>query len=171
MGKIQPLKFPVLLDPTYAVDDFNCGDESLNNYIKRYAYFNNQNSSARTYVTTREGKVVGYYTLTPGSVNKKDVPLRVGKGLANHPVSVIILARLAVDQTEQGIGLGKALLRDALLRIVSAADIIGGRSVLVHAKDKNAKAFYEHFGFEPSPIDQFHVYLLLKDIKKTLESV
>lgn len=81
---------------------------------------------------------------------------------------MIILARLAVDKTEQGTGLGKALLRDALVRIVAAADSIGGRAILVHAKHERAKSFYEYFGFESSPIDPLHLYLLIKDIKKTL---
>src|SRR5258707_70437 len=90
-----------------------------------------------------------------------DSALKEAEELANHPIPVIILARLAVDKDEQGSGIGKGLLKNALLRIVHAADIIGGRAVLVHAKDKQAKLFYEHFGFEPSPIDDFHLYLLL----------
>ena len=171
MNKSDPLKSPVLLEEPHALEDFDCGIEALNAYLKKFAYINNQNSSARTYVATKHNRVDGYYTLTPGSVSKKESPERIGKGLANHPIPVIILARLAIDQGEQGTGLGKGLLRDALLRIVAAADIIGGRAVLVHAKDNQAKSFYEHFGFEPSPIDQFHLYLLLKDIKKTSQSL
>ncbi|MBI3617798.1 MAG: GNAT family N-acetyltransferase [Candidatus Omnitrophica bacterium] len=169
MNRSCPLKSPVLLEGSHAVDDFDCGVEALNAYLKEFAYINNQNSSARTYVAAKNNRAVGYYTLTPGSVSKKESPERIGKGLASHPIPVIILARLAIDRKEQGTGLGKGLLRDALLRIITAADIIGGRAVLVHAKDNQAKSFYEHFGFEPSPIDQFHLYLLLKDIKKTLE--
>lgn len=167
-NKAQPLKAPVPLEAFHAIDDFDCGDEALNTYLRKFARINNQNSSARTYVTARNERVVGYYTLTPGAVTKQEAPQRVGKGLADHPLPVIVLARLAVDKSEQGTGLGKGLLKDALLRIVGAADIIGGRAVLVHAKNSQAKSFYEHFGFEPSPIDQFHLYLLLKDIKKTL---
>ncbi len=106
--------------------------------------------------------------MTPGAVSKAETPHRVGKGLANHPVPVIIIARLAVDKTEQGHGIGKALVRDALLRIVDAAEIIGGRAVVVHAKDAEAKRFYEEFGFEPSPIDLLYLFLLIKDVKKTL---
>jgi GNAT superfamily N-acetyltransferase len=166
---LPPLKPPVLLDTSHVTDDFDCGVEALNEYLKRFAYVNNQNSSSRTYVAVRETRVVGYYTVTPGAVVREDTPLRVAHGLARHPVPVIVLARLAVDRTEQGIGLGKALLKDALLRIVQAADLIGGRAVLVHAKNERAKAFYQRFGFEPSPIDDLHLYLLLKDIRKTLE--
>jgi predicted N-acetyltransferase YhbS len=81
---------------------------------------------------------------------------------------VILLARLAVDQTEKGKGLGAALLKDALLRSLQAADIIGCRAVLVHAKDQQAQAFYRKYGFESSPIDEFHLYLLIKDIQASL---
>lgn len=168
MNRGSSLSIPALLQKFHSVDNFDCGDDSLNDYLKRFAIINNQNGSSRTYVTTKGNRVAGYYTLTPGSVNKADVPHRIGKGLANYPVPVIVLARLAVDKAEKGAGIGKGLLRDALLRIISAADIIGGRAVLVHAKDKHAKSFYEYFGFEVSPIDKFHLYLLLKDIKKTL---
>jgi ribosomal protein S18 acetylase RimI-like enzyme len=165
---MDKLKSPILLDRHHNVNDFDCSSDPLNNYLKNFALINNQNGSARTYITTKGDKVVGYYTLTPGSVLKATTPHRVGKGLAAHPVSVIIIARLAVDKTQQGYGIGKALVRDALLRIIDAAEIIGGRAVLVHAKDTQAKHFYEKLGFEPSPIDPLHMYLLIKDIKKTL---
>jgi GNAT superfamily N-acetyltransferase len=116
-------------------------------------------------VTTRDNRVVGYYTLAAGSVRRDDAPPRVIKGQANHPLPVILLARLAVDRTEQGKGLGAALLKDALLRSAQAADIVGCRAVLVQAKDQQAQAFYRKYGFEPSPVDELHLYLLMKDIK------
>ena len=165
---MDKLRSPLLLDQHHAVDDFDCGAEPLNNYLKNFALTNKQNGSARTYVTIRSGNVVGYYTLTPGSVIKATAPHRVGKGLAGHPIPVIIIARLAVDKGEQRKGLGKALVRDALLRIIDAAEIIGGRAVLVQAKDAQARRFYEQLGFEPSPVDTLHLYLLIKDIRKTL---
>ena len=168
MRKNLPFNAPELLQDFHITDNFDCGEENLNSYLQRFALINNQNASSRTYVISKDNRVIGYYTLTPGSVSKEESPARIGKGLANHPIPIIILARLAVDKTEKNTGKGKGLLKDALLRIVNAADIIGGRAVLVHAKNKQAKSFYEHFGFEPSPIDQFHLYLLLKDIKKTL---
>lgn len=168
MTKKLPLNAPILLSPSHEVESFDCGAEALNIYLKKFASINNQNSSSRTYAALRANQVAGYYTLTPGSVAREQAPQRVGKGLANHPVPIIILARLAVDKTEQGTGLGKGLLQDALLKIVNAAEIIGGRALLVHAKDERAKSFYEHFGFEPSLTNPFHLYLLLKDIKKTL---
>lgn len=95
---------------------------------------------------------------------------RISKGLAKHPIGVILLARLATDTQEQGKGLGKALLKDALLRIMSAADAIGARAVLVHAIDEKARKFYEHFGFERSPVNEFELMLLMKDLRAQIES-
>ncbi|MDD5130756.1 MAG: GNAT family N-acetyltransferase [Candidatus Omnitrophica bacterium] len=169
MSKKPSLAAPALLQTSHCVSDFDCGNQALNTYLKRYAIINNQNGSAKTYVTARGNQVIGYYTLTIGSVSKQDAPLRVGKGLAGYPVPVVIIARLAVDKTEQGSGIGRALLQEALLRVTYAADSIGGRAVLVHAKDQAARSFYEYFGFQRSPIDEFHLYLLLKDIEKTLK--
>jgi predicted N-acetyltransferase YhbS len=88
--------------------------------------------------------------------------------LAAHPVPVILLARLAVDGSEQRQGLGAGLLKDALLRATAAADIIGCRAVMVHAKDDKAQAFYQRFGFEVSPTDPFRLFVLMKDVKASL---
>jgi len=105
-----------------------------------------------------------YYTLAAGSVRRDDTPPRVVKGLGNYPVPIILLARRAVDRGEQGKGLGAALLKDAILRAAQAADIVGCRALLVHAKDQAAQAFYRRFGFESSPVNELHLYLLMKDI-------
>lgn len=112
---------------------------SLNDYLRKYAFQNHRNRSARTYVATRGNQVVGYYTLAAGSVRREDVPPRVAKGLTNHPVPVILLARLAIDRAEQGKGLGSALLKDALLRTAHAGEIVGCRAMLVHAKDQTRR--------------------------------
>jgi GNAT superfamily N-acetyltransferase len=165
---LQPLQSPVLLEATHDHSAFDCGAAPLNDYLCKYAFQNHQNRSARTYVTLRGNQVVGYYSLAAGSVARAEVTARVAKGLANHPVPIFLLARLAVDQTEQGKGLGAALLKDALLRSLQAADIVGCRAILVHAKDAAAQAFYRKYGFESSPVDEFHLYLLLKDIKANL---
>jgi GNAT superfamily N-acetyltransferase len=111
---------------------------------------------------------VGYYSLAAASVLRDEATERVAKGLAKHPIPVILLARLAVDQAEKGKGLGTAILKDALLRSLQGAEVIGCRAVLVHAKDQAAQAFYRRFGFESSPIDKFHLFLLIKDIKAVL---
>jgi len=147
---------------------FDCGNPTLTNWLRKFAWTNQQADSAKTYVALAEDRVVGYYALTTGSVHKHESPERIVKGLANHPVGVILLARLAVDYTQQGMGLGKALLFDALKRTEEAADIIGVRAVLVHAIDDAARRFYEHFNFDASPIDPFQLMLLLKDLRKAL---
>lgn len=150
--------------------EFDCGEhESLNEWLRRYALVNQQNDSARTYVVHRANRVVGYYSLAPGSIRKQEASVRIAKGLASHPIGIILLARLAVDQPERNTGLGKALLKDALTRAVHAADTIGARAVLVHAIDNDARSFYRHFGFEESPLDPVHLMLLMKDIRASLK--
>jgi GNAT superfamily N-acetyltransferase len=148
---------------------FDCGGhESLNDWLKRFALGNQRNESARTYVVHRNHLVAGYYSISAGSVSVEEAPARISKGLARHPIPVILLARLAIDKSEKGTGLGKALLKDALLRTTRAADIVGARAVLVHAIDEAARMFYLHFGFEPSPIHELQLMLLMKDLRKSL---
>jgi len=158
------------ISESHDLSRFDCGGhESLNDWLKRFAITNQKNESARTYVVHRNGAVVGYYSISAGSVSVEDAPARIAKGLARHPVPVILLARLAVDKSEKGTGLGKALLKDALARIAQAADIVGARAVLVHAIDEPARKFYEHFDFEPSPVHELQLMLLMKDLRKALE--
>ncbi len=147
---------------------FDCGKEELNRFLKRFALINQQANSAQTYVACRGSVVVGYYSLTVGGVAHKDTPERVSRGMARYPIPVIILARLAVDKREQGKGIGKGHLKDALLRTAQAAEIAGIRALLVHAKDEEALAFYERFDFEPSPTDPHHLFLLVKDIRRII---
>ena len=147
---------------------FDCGNATLNTWLQKFAWFNQQADSSKTYVAIGEDGLAGYYSLTAGSVHKSESPERIAKGLANHPVGVVLLARLAVDSSHQGKGLGKALLFDALKRVEEAADIVGVRAVMVHAIDEEARKFYEHFEFDPSPIDPFLLMLLLKDLRKAL---
>lgn len=147
------------------VASFDCGEPSLNQFLQRYALLNQRANSAQTYVCCQGGEVAGFYSLVVGSVEMSDVPERVAKGLARYPVPVMILARLAVDTRCQGRGLGRALLKDALLRTLQAADIAGIRAILVHAKDEAARQWYARWDFEPSPTDPLHLYLLIKDLK------
>lgn len=165
----DPPTEPVPLTAGHDRAAFDCGAAPLNEYLHRHAVPNQQNRSARTYVSGRADRVVGYYTLAAGAVARADAPDRVAKGLANHPVPVILLARLAVDRSEQWQGLGKGLLRHAVQRVAQAAELIGCRALLVHAKDAGAKAFYEKFGFTPSPTHDLHLFLLLKDLLATLD--
>lgn len=158
------------LSATDNVDTFDCGSPALNQFLQRYALLNQKANSAQTYVCSVEGVVVGFYSLAVGSVELESAPARVSKGLARHPVPVMILARLAVDLVHQRKGLGQALLKDALLRTAQAADIAGIRALLVHAKDEAARQWYESWEFEPSPTNSFHLFLMLKDLKSLLGS-
>jgi GNAT superfamily N-acetyltransferase len=148
----------------HQLDAFDCGREALNRFLKRHAWDSQQSGSAQTYVLAKDLAVGGYYSLAAGSVTHDEATARVKKGQARHSIPVILLARLAVDVSLQGRGVGPALLKDALLRTASAADSIGARAMLVHAKDENARSFYEHFDFEPSPGDPFHLLLIMKDL-------
>ena len=150
------------------VDELDCAQPALNQFLQRYALVNQKANSAQTYVCCQADRVVGFYSLAAGSADPESVPPRVMKGLARHPVPVLILARLAVDQNHQGKGLGKALLKDALLRTAQAADIAGIRCLLVHAKDEAARQWYAAWDFEPSPTDPYHLFLMLKDLKALL---
>ncbi|MGA8431073.1 MAG: GNAT family N-acetyltransferase [Candidatus Sulfotelmatobacter sp.] len=157
------------LSEVHNLSRFDCGGhESLNDWLRRFALLNQKNDAARTYVVHRDGFVVGYYSVAAGSVSLEESPSRIAKGLARHPIPVILLARLAVDRAEQGTGLGKAMLKNALQRIANAADIVGAPAVLVHAIDEQARKFYLHFGFEPPPVHEMHLMLLMKDLRKAL---
>ncbi len=147
---------------------FDCGKTALNDWLVRYAWQNQQADAAKTYVTSRGNRVVGYYSLVASSVRRSDAPERIAKGLANHPIGVILLARLALDVAEKGQGLGKALLKDALVRTAQAAEIVGVRALLVDAIDDEARRFYMHFNFEPSSVGPMHLMLLMKDLRAML---
>jgi GNAT superfamily N-acetyltransferase len=150
------------------VDAFDCGQAALNQFLQRHALVNQKANSAQTYVCCQGNRVAGFYSLAVGSVDVKDAPSRVMKGLARHPAPVMILARLAVDREHQRKGLGRALLRDALLRTAQAADIAGIRWLLVHAKDDAARQWYESWESEASLTDPYHLFLTLKDLKSLL---
>jgi GNAT superfamily N-acetyltransferase len=166
-----PLSQVEALAQSHDLGPFDCGTHaSLNDWLKRFAWGSQQSETSRTYVVHRSGRVVAYYSIATGSARREDAPTRVAKGLASHPVPIILLTRLAVDKREQGTGLGKAMLKDALVRIAGAADIVGARAVLVHAIDAEAAAFYRRFGFEPSPANDLHLMLLMKDLRMGLRT-
>lgn len=153
------------LAATDTVKGFDCGQVELNQFLQRFALTSQQANSAQTYVCCQAGAVVAYYSLAVGSVEPRSATVRVVKGMAQRPVPVMILARLAVDRGHQHIGLGQALLKDALVRTAQAADIAGIRALLVHAKDAAARSWYQQWEFEPSASDPLHLFLLLKDLK------
>jgi GNAT superfamily N-acetyltransferase len=158
----------------HVVDSFDCGREALNRFLIRYAWQSQQSGASQSYVALAgsggEEQVVGYYTLVVGQVEYDDAPERLKKGLSRHPVPLMLLARLAVAVDWQGKRLGSGLLKDAMLRTLQAADIAGIRAFAVHAKDDEAKAFYERFDFVASPSDPYHLFRLLKDIRAALSA-
>ena len=157
------------LTKVHDLSSFDCGTPSLNEWLQRFARQNQQADAAKVYVAHhRDNIVVGYHSLTASSVRRDDAPARVVKGLANHPIGVVLLGRLAVDRGQKGKGLGRALLLDALTRTAQAAGTIGIRALLVHAIGEDAKRFYLHFNFEVSPVDSMHLMLLLKDLRALL---
>ena len=160
---------PEKLSANHVLGEFDCGRPALNEWLRRYALLNQQAETSRTFVVCSEKKVVGFYSLVVGAVDHVAATARVAKGVARHPVPVMILARLGVDTRYKGQGIGKGLLKDALLRTVQAADLAGIRAILVHAKDDGARAFYEKIGFESSPLDPLQLMLLMKDVRKTIK--
>lgn len=160
---------PVPLARGHRADAFDCGKPPLNEFLTRYALQNQAGGSARTYVVlAEEQRVIAYYSLAPGAVAVEDTPERVSKGQPRHPIPVILMARFAVDAAYQGRGLGRALFFDALARALHGAEEIGGRAFFVEAKDDDAAVFYRRFGMEPSPFDPHRLFLLFKDVRKTL---
>ena len=163
-----PLSAVELLASNHDVAEFDCGKHgSLTEWLKRFARMNQASGDTRTYVVHREFAVVGYYSLAPGSIARKQATVRASKS-APDPIPIVLLARLAVDQREQRQGLGPALLKDALQRAYAGAEIIGGRAILVHAIDPEAAMFYRKYGFESCPGFELHLMLLMKDVRASL---
>jgi GNAT superfamily N-acetyltransferase len=152
----------------HPVEGFDCGHEALNRYLIRFALANRRASTAQTYLGLADDRVIGFYTLAVGEVAFDDAPEGLGKGLACHPIPIMLLARLAVGRAWQGRGLGAGLLKDAMRRTAQAADIAGIRAFAVHAKDDAAVSFYMRFDFLPSPTDPLHLFLLMKELRRAI---
>jgi GNAT superfamily N-acetyltransferase len=161
---------PEPLSPDHVVEGFDCGREPLSIWLPRHARQAAASGAARTYVIvdSEQGRVVGYHALTAAGLEREDATARVLKGMPRYPLPVVLLARLAVDLSVTGGGLGAWLLRDAMLRALAAADTIGVRAMLVHANDDHARRFYLRHGLERSPSDPLHLMILLKDITASL---
>lgn len=161
---------PEPIDARHRVAPFDCGEEALNAYLRKFAVANHQAGYARTFVACdNERTVLGYYTLTAAQVLHESASERLAMGAARHPIPVALLARLAVDQSVQGHRLGQSLLLDAVRRVLHVSESMGIRALLVHAKHERASEFYRRCaGFEPLPGDPLALYLLLKDARKTL---
>jgi predicted N-acetyltransferase YhbS len=162
-----PLSAPQPLNADHELDAFVSGVEPLDEWLKRHALHNELEGGSRTFVVCEGRQVVGYYSLAAGSVVAGIATGRVRRNMPN-PIPVVLLGRLAIDRTWQGRGLGGDLLRDAVLRVLTAGERIGVRAILVHAISPEAKAFYERFGFRASVIEPMTLMITLADARRML---
>jgi len=167
-GAVEPL------ESHHQVDRFECGREQLDRWLHAYASQGQRRDTARTFVVCRqrETEVVGYYTLVASQVEQSEAPGEVLSGTSKHfPIPVCLIARLAVDRSEQGIGLGRSLLLDALQRTERASRSVAMRAVLVHALDEEAVAFYAHYGFIPASAEPLTLMVPLDAVRQMLGQV
>ncbi len=158
---------PVLLASDHDVSKFNSGEAALDNWLIRHALKNQDNGASRTYVICTEKQVIGYYALANGAVASSVAPGKVRRNMPD-PIPVMVLGRLAIDTNWQGKGLGRALLQDAVLRTLQAAQIAGIRAIVVHALQEKAADFYRKCGFVASPINENTLMLMLRDAAAVL---
>lgn len=161
---MSPYAGPELLAADHDVEGFDCGDEALNDWLRRRAPRNQREGSSRTWVVTDGARVVAFYASSAAVVARSDAIRRAARNQPD-PLPAMLLGRLGVDRGHQGKGLAAALLKHFLLKALEVAALTGVRLVLVHAKDSQSASFYRHFGFESSPIDDLTLMLLVKDIE------
>ena len=159
---------PEKLNSEHDLSQFHCGEPALDDWLRKRALQNEESGASRTYVACAGNRVVGYYALAAGAVAHAEAPGRVRRNMPD-PVPVMVIGRLAVDQTAQGQALGPALLRDAVLRTVQAAGIAGIRAILVHAISERAKRFYEEWGFIASPVEPMTLMITVAEAKATMQ--
>jgi predicted N-acetyltransferase YhbS len=164
MGVISP---PTALTDSHEVSGFDCGNNVLNDWLIKRALKNQYNNASRSFVVCQEQRVIGYYALANGSVERLDAPKSIARNMP-EPIPVVVLGRLAVALRAQREGLGAALLKDALLRSLAVSKNIGIRAVLVHAISEDAKRFYLSYGFQVSPIDSMTLMLPIRKIETLL---
>ncbi len=158
---------PQPLADAHQLSDFNSGVASLDDWLKRRARSNQASGASRAFVLCENDKVIGYYALASGGVTIGEAPGRFRRNMPD-PIPVVVLGRLAIDRAYQGKKLGRALFRDAALRVMHAADAIGIRGIVVHAISGEAKAFYLAIGFDPSPLDPMTLMVTLADVRGAL---
>jgi ribosomal protein S18 acetylase RimI-like enzyme len=156
------------LGPDHDLSGFSSGSEELDGWLRRRALVAQQMDSARTFVLARGNRVIGYVSLTMGSVQRADAPPRLVRGLPAYPVGMVLIARLAVDRSEQGAGLGRRLLADALRMAVAAGDAVAARLVVVDAIDERAAGFYRRHGFTTNLEHSLRFYRRMKDVRASL---
>lgn len=168
MGEVAPLLPPEPLTEEHEIGDFKSGEPSLDDWLRRRARANQVSGATRTYVVCQGRRVVAYYALAAGVVAVQNATGRLRRNMPS-PVPVAVLARMAVDRESQGRGIGRAMFRDAALRVTQAADAIGIRGILVHALSNEAKTFYLALGFEASPSEPLTLMVTLSDIRAVLQ--
>jgi GNAT superfamily N-acetyltransferase len=161
------LTAPAPLGAAHAISDFDSGVSSLDDWLKRRAMQNQVSGASRTFVTCADGRVVGYYALASSAVMLAAAPGRFRRNMPN-PIPVVVLARLAVDRSMQGKGLGRALFQDAANRVIRAAEAIGIRGLLVHALSEEAKAFYIALGLDVSPLEPMTLMVTITDLQRAM---
>lgn len=161
---------PELLSAEHDLSRFDCGKPALDNWLHRHAPANQQRGFSVVMAVHEDGRVVGYYSLAPTAVEPAIPPRRVRTGQQPNPIPCVLLGQLATDQAYAGQGLGTSLLADALRRSVTAAELIGGRALLVNAIDEDAAAFWRRRGFLPSPADPLKLFRALADIEASLRA-
>ena len=164
MGKITS---PALLSPDHDTSAFESGNTTLDEWLQKRALKNQDNGASRTFVICEGIKVIGYYALATGSVERDVATGNFSRGMP-EPIPVIVLGRLAIDKSYQGQRLGAALLKDVMLRTVTIASNVGIRGLLIHAISEDAKCFYLKYGFQVSPMDSMTLLLSTNNIKKHL---
>ena len=163
---------PERLRPTHLVDEFECGSVEQTEWLRRFARQSASTGTTKIFVVTETGsdRVAAYYAWCMAQLAIGDAPERLRKGAGRYPQPVALLARLGVDRTHEGKGLGAGLLMDVIARVAVLSDEIGCRGLLIHAESQTARDFYLHLvpEFEQSPTDELHLVLMLKDIRRTL---
>ena len=159
------LAAPEPLAAQHDTSAFTCGVESLDHWLKQRALRNQTSGASRTFVVSEGNRVLAYYALASSAVAADVATGRLRRNMPD-PIPVVVLGRLAIDRSLQGSGIGRALVRDACLRVIAAADAIGIRGMIVHALSENAKAFYERVGFDPSPLDPMTLMATIADLRE-----
>ena len=156
------------LSALHLLSKFDCGENSLNHFLRRYALKNQMADSSQTYVVHRNRLVLGYVTLSFGSVSLNEAPSSIAQGMPPYSVPVMILARWAVDRSEQQKGIGKALLREALVKTVAASEIAGLRAILVDAANDGIAEFYKKIGFVDCPVGPRKLMIPIEVVRESL---
>jgi GNAT superfamily N-acetyltransferase len=169
MGEVEigEISAPEKLSPAHDLSQLHCGEPELDDWLKRRALHNEESGASRSYVVCVGQQVVGYYALSAGAVAHRDSPGRVRRNMPD-PVPVMVIGRLAIDRKFQGRGIGSALLKDAVLRTLQAAEIVGIRAILVHAISEGAKRFYQKLGFIESPTNPMTMIITIQAAIDTL---